>query len=58
MKKGIKKLRLHRETLLSLTDLGIAVGGITDNTRCGTQCIDGCDRTDNTCTQCSNLCTG
>jgi len=56
MKKGIKKLRLHRETLLSLTErnLGIAVGGVTAGTRCGTEC-DGCDRTD-TCTQCSKTC--
>ncbi|MFL6234306.1 MAG: hypothetical protein ACJ76N_14315 [Thermoanaerobaculia bacterium] len=56
MKKGVKKLRLHRETLRRLTDrsLGAAVGGITLGTRCGTEC-DTCDRTD-TCTQCSNTC--
>jgi len=57
MKKGIKKLRLHRETLLSLTEkgLGIAVGGVSIGTHCGTNCVDGCDRTD-TCTQCSRVC--
>jgi hypothetical protein len=56
MKKGVKKLRLHRETLRRLTDrsLGAAVGGITLGTRCGTEC-DTCDRTD-TCTQCSRVC--
>jgi len=57
MKKGIKKLRLHRETLLSLTEgnLGKAVGGVTaDPSACGTNCQI-CNRTD-TCTHCSNTC--
>jgi hypothetical protein len=56
MKKGIQKLRLHRETLRGLTDrsLGTAAGGVSIGTRCGTAC-DTCDRTD-TCTQCSRVC--
>jgi len=57
MKKGVKKLRLHRETLLHLNEgnLSKAVGGVTlDPTNCGTQCAT-CNRTD-TCTQCSNTC--
>ena len=57
MKKGMKKLRLHRETLLSLNEasLGKAVGGVTaDPTRCGTNCAL-CNVTD-TCTHCSNTC--
>jgi hypothetical protein len=57
MKKGIKKLRLHRETLRSLTErsLGLAAGGLSEGTGCATNCVDGCIRTD-TCTQCSNTC--
>ena len=57
MKKSVKKLRLHRETLLSLTEpsLGKVVGGATlDPTRCGTNC-QLCDVTD-TCHRCSNTC--
>jgi hypothetical protein len=55
MQKRVKKLRLHRETLLSLTDLTKAVGGVTaDPSACGTNCTI-CDRTD-TCTRCSNTC--
>ncbi|MFL6234307.1 MAG: hypothetical protein ACJ76N_14320 [Thermoanaerobaculia bacterium] len=57
MKKGVKKLRLHRETLRSLTDrsLGTAAGGVSVGTFCATECVDGCVRTD-TCTQCSRVC--
>jgi hypothetical protein len=56
MKKGMKKLRLHRETLLNLNEsLSNVVGGATlDPTNCGTQCAT-CNRTD-TCTHCSNTC--
>lgn len=56
MKKGVRKLRLHRETLRRLTDwsLGTVAGGVSLGTRCTTGC-DTCDRTD-TCTQCSTTC--
>ncbi len=63
MKKNVRKLRLHRETLLSLTDpnLGIAVGGVSQGTGCcgdptlaATNCV-ACNATD-TCTFCSNRC--
>ncbi|MFL6263405.1 MAG: hypothetical protein ACJ76Y_27235 [Thermoanaerobaculia bacterium] len=54
MRKGVKKLRLHRETLRTLTgkSLEIVAGGISTGTRCATEC-DGCT---DTCTQCSNTC--
>jgi hypothetical protein len=54
MKKSVKKLRLHRETLRNLTDegLGVAVGGVSLGTRCATEC-DGCT---DTCTLCSKTC--
>ena len=54
MKKGVKKLRLHRETLINLTEegLGTALGGLSAGTRCATDC-DGCT---DTRTQCSRVC--
>jgi|GraSoiStandDraft_8_1057269.scaffolds.fasta_scaffold476398_1 hypothetical protein len=63
MKKSTRKLRLHRETLLSLNDpnLQVAVGGASAGTGCcgdptlaGTNCTS-CNWTD-TCTNCSNRC--
>lgn len=55
MKKSIKKLRLHRETLRSLTDRSLekAAGGVSD---AGTLCASDCGTCTDTCTQCSKTC--
>ncbi len=42
MKKKIKKLTLHRETLCALSDLRPVVGGATAKTVCATACITNC----------------
>lgn len=49
MQKRIKKLTLHRETLRSLSDLGLAAGAVqtevcanTDRTICVTGCVSNC----------------
>jgi len=57
MKKQVRKLRLSRETLLSLNDpdlTAVAGAATADPTACGTNCTT-CNRTD-TCTLCSNRC--
>jgi hypothetical protein len=41
MKKKIKKLTLHRETLCSLAELRQVVGASV-KTVCGTQCVTNC----------------
>lgn len=55
MQKKIKKLTLHRETLCSLSDLGLAVGAVqtevcanTDRTMCVTGCVSNCPAICNT----------
>jgi hypothetical protein len=42
MKKTVKKLTLHRETLRSLADLRPVVGGATAKTVCATACVTNC----------------
>jgi hypothetical protein len=42
MKKSIKKLTLHRETLCNLSDLGSVAGGATGKTDCATYCVTNC----------------
>ena len=48
MKKTVKKLTLHRETLSALSDLHLAVGAVntetanTDRTVCVTGCVTNC----------------
>lgn len=42
MKKTVKKLTLHRETLSALTDLRQVVGGATAKTVCATACATNC----------------
>ena len=42
MKKSIKKLTLHRETLCALSDLRSVDGGATGKTVCGTYCVTNC----------------
>lgn len=45
MKKRIKKLTLHRETLCALSDLREVVGATaanTDRTVCATGCVTNC----------------
>lgn len=42
MKKAIKKLTLHRETLCTLSELRLADGGATGKTVCATQCVTNC----------------
>ena len=57
MKKQVRKLRLNRETLLSLNDpdlTAVAGAATLDPSVCGTNCA-ACNRTD-TCTLCSNRC--
>lgn len=49
MKKKLKKLTLHRETLCSLADLQHVVGAATyDKTLCVTQCVTNCPACDAT----------
>lgn len=42
MKKKVKKLTLHRETLSALSDLRQVVGAATAKTVCATACITNC----------------
>jgi len=42
MKKTVKKLTLHRETLRGLSDLRPVFGGATAKTVCATACITNC----------------
>ena len=42
MKKTIKKLTLHRETLSALSDLRQVLGGATARTVCATGCATNC----------------
>lgn len=42
MKKGFKKLTLHRETLCSLEDLLAVKGAATEKTVCATLCVTNC----------------
>lgn len=43
MKKKVKKLKLHRETVCSLEDLnGVAGGVYTEKTVCATACVTNC----------------
>jgi len=42
MKKTIKKLTLHRETLSALSDLRQVVGAATARTVCATGCASNC----------------
>jgi hypothetical protein len=43
MKKSLKKLTLHRETVCSLNDLCSAAGGVyTEKTVCATACVTNC----------------
>jgi hypothetical protein len=43
MKKTVKKLTLHRETLSALSDLRLVVGAVaTAKTVCATACVTNC----------------
>lgn len=42
MKKKVKRLTLHRETLCSLADLRRVVGEATERTVCATGCVTNC----------------
>jgi hypothetical protein len=43
MKKTVKKLTLHRETLRALSDLRLVVGGAdSERTVCATGCVTNC----------------
>ena len=42
MKKGLKKLTLHRETLRSLEDASAVIGGAPVKTRDVTACVSNC----------------
>jgi hypothetical protein len=43
MKKAVKKLTLHRETLCALSDLRLVVGAVTTaKTVCATACVTNC----------------
>jgi hypothetical protein len=42
MKKTVKKLTLHRETLSALSDLRPVVGAATAKTVCATACVTNC----------------
>jgi hypothetical protein len=42
MKKMVRKLTLHRETLCALADLRLVVGANTDRTVCVTGCVTNC----------------
>jgi hypothetical protein len=63
MKKHLKRLVLHRETLLELdrSDTRLAAGGLTVFTGCYSFCPDNCDYSNdpyiNTCYTCGGTCT-
>lgn len=42
MKKMVKKLTLHRETVCALSDLRQVVGAATEKTVCATGCVTNC----------------
>jgi hypothetical protein len=63
MKKHLKRLVLHRETLLELDrlDTRLAAGGVTVYTGCDSFCPAACEQSNhpyiNTCYTCADSCT-